>query len=72
MDKPNLPAETLDRVEVVYAVKASFVVDAGVYNGVPDKECLAGLINSMGVDADHIDEISIIEVSIDDQVVARA
>lgn len=72
MDKPDLPAETLDRVEIGYEVKASFWVGAGVYNGIPDAECLAALINDRQVQPEDIDAYCIREVTVDDQVVARA
>ena len=72
LEKPDVDATTLDRIDVCYSVTATFVINAGVYSGVMDREALAEHINSMGVDADHIDEVSIIEVTVDDKVVARA
>lgn len=66
-------AEALDDLEVVYSVTASFVVTAGVYNGLVDKANLAALINDRGgVTEDDLGEVRIIEVTHRDRTIARA
>src|SRR3546814_5324360 len=60
---PEFKPAALDAIDVVYAVTAKFVVTAGAYNGIPDKEAIVALINSgPSLSADNIDTISIIEV----------
>lgn len=72
MDKIDLPAETLDGVDIVYAVTLNLVVTAGIYAGVPDRGCLIGLIDERGLLADDISSYEILEVRIDDKSVAHA
>src|SRR3546814_16190145 len=70
---PEFKPAALDAIDVVYAVTAKFVVTAGAYNGIPDKEAIVALINSgPSLSADNIDTISIIEVRLDDDVIAQA
>src|SRR3546814_19115261 len=69
---PEFKPAALDAIDVVYAVTAKFVVTAGAYNGIPDKEAIVALINSgPSLSADNIDTISIIEVRLDDDVIAQ-
>lgn len=70
---PEFKPAALDAIDVVYEVTAKFVVTAGAYNGVPDKEALVALINSgPSLSTDNVDTISIIEVRLDDDVIAQA
>lgn len=75
MGKPDLPDETLDLVDVVYEVTATFVVTASVSAGVPDKQCLAELVAEQAVaggpHAFTIESAKIIEVRLDEAAVAR-
>lgn len=59
----------LDRITVRYEVKATFSIELGVYSGVPDKQCLAG---NLGIHEESIDSISILEVMVDEEEIARA
>ncbi len=70
----SLPSTSpdLDRVDVVYSVKASFVITAGAYDGIVDKQMMADLINSRSVHDGDIDDMTIIEVKLDDEIIARA
>jgi hypothetical protein len=72
LDQSGVDADTLDRMEIIYEVKASFLINAGVYSGVVTPDVLAEHINSRGVIGEDIDSVSIAEVRIDDKVVARA
>ena len=63
----------LDAIDVVYGVTAKFVVTAGAYNGIPNKETLVALINSgTGFTIDNVDSIAILEVKLDDELIAAA
>jgi hypothetical protein len=63
---------TLDRIEVAYEIKATFVITAGVYSGLMSKRMLADHIADRGIQADDIDSVSIIEVRLDDDIIATA
>jgi hypothetical protein len=71
LERTDVDANTLDRVEVRYRVAARFEFNtdgrdffiatadisltAGLYSGVPDKACIAALVASRGVYAEELD-----------------
>ncbi|WP_037500597.1 hypothetical protein [Sphingomonas jaspsi] len=63
---------THDRIDVVYEVTAKFIITAGVYDGPMTNAGFAEHIMSMGVDEDHISKVKIVEVQLDNEVIARA
>ncbi|AXK44017.1 hypothetical protein [Erythrobacter aureus] len=74
-DEPGMAAASageLDDLELVYEVDAKFLMTAGAYNGVVDKQNMADLINDRGVQEGDIDRMNIVEVRVSDKTVARA
>lgn len=71
LERTDVDADTLDRVEVRYRVDVRFEFNtdgpdffiaaadisltAGLYSGVPDKACIAALVASRGVYAEELD-----------------
>lgn len=65
-------ADTLDRIDVIYDVTLNICVNAGTYSGPLDNAGIAALVESRGIEADDIVSANIIEVTLDEKVIARA
>ncbi|QAY80351.1 hypothetical protein [Sphingosinicella sp. BN140058] len=68
----NSREDLLERVDAVYEVTMRVTVTANLAAGVPDRDTLVALVNERGLHADDIDSTHLLEVRVDDAVVAAA